>query len=425
MLSNNQFIIFLLERRNIWYKNCIIIIVLKKGRVFMTNKIIIIGTGAAGNAALEEIVKEKGSFDITVLSKESGISYYRPMLSEYIGLDTLPKRFYLHTPEWYAENNVTLMTDVAVKEILPDQNKVVLDDKSLQYDTLILATGSNNFIPPMPGASLEKVVSLRSLKDAERIKSLAKDSKKTVIIGGGLLGLELGWQLVQVGVAVDVVEMMDRLLPRQLDPEASALFEEKVAAAGINVLKGVQTKGITGTDTATGVELADGTVLDADFVAFSIGVRADVSLAKSSGIQTDRGILVDDHMRTNINNIFAAGDCAEYKGINYAIWPEAVDQGKVAGQNAIGKRSIYEPIIPFNIYHGMNMRLFSIGDVGGNPGLDYDTYVVKDDRHFEKYFFVDDTLVGGILLDDISKSSKLKNAMIKKESKKEFLESIE
>lgn len=397
----------------------------KKGRSMMSKKVVIIGNGAAGNAAAEEILKQNDSHEITIITKEASPIYYRPMLSEYVSEKELPKRFYLHDLNWYQENDITLTTSSVVKQILPEKNNVILDNgDKLHYDSLILCTGSSNFIPPMPGSDLKNVVSLRTFDDAEMIKSLARTHKKTVIIGGGLLGLELGWQLRKLNITVDVVEMMDRLLPRQLDLEASKLFEEKVLKTGINVLKGVQTKGIVGKEVVEGVELSDGTILEADFVIFSIGVRANTTLAKEAGINTDRGIIVDDFMKTSQSDIYAAGDCAEHKGVNYAIWPESVDQGKIAGLNAIGIRSVYEPVIPFNIYQGMNMRLFSIGDVGGNQGMDYDTHKIEDSKHFEKYFFVDDVLVGGILLDDISKSSKLKKALSNRVLKKDFIEAL-
>jgi NAD(P)H-nitrite reductase large subunit len=391
----------------------------------MSKKIIIVGNGAAGNAATEEILNQNGAHEITIITKEARPVYYRPMLSEYVSEENLPKRFYLHDLDWYKENHIILRTSSSVTKILPEAHEVILDNgDKLHYDSLILSSGSNNFIPPMPGANLKNVVSLRTFDDAETIKELASTSKKTVIIGGGLLGLELGWQLRKLDISVDVVEMMDRLLPRQLDLEASELFEEKVSKTGIKVMKGVQTKGIVGVDSAKGVELSDGTILEADFVIFSIGVRADTSLAKEAGLKIERGVVVDDFMRTSQADIYAAGDCAEHKGVNYAIWPESVDQGKIAGLNAIGIRSVYEPVIPFNIYQGMNMRLFSIGDVGGNPGIVYDTHKVEDDQHFEKYFFTDDLLVGGILLDDISKSSKLKKALSNRVRKKDFIDSL-
>lgn len=379
----------------------------------MKENLIIIGNGAAGNSALEAIVSHPHNFEITVITSESTPIYYRPMLSEYVSEPNIPKRFYLHDENWYNSHNVKVMYNTLVNAIDSQTQKITLEDSSiLSYDKLIITTGSKNFIPPLPGADKENVLNLRTLNDAEAIKSKAASSKSAVIIGGGLLGLELGWQLRKLNIEVTVLEMMQRLLPRQLDEEASELFEQKVSATGINVLKGVQTQEIYGDQSAAGVRLVSGEQIDADMVIFSIGIRADVQLAKTGNLKIERGIVVNDFMETTEKNIYAAGDCVEYAGVNYAIWPEAVEQGKVAGLNALGLRTVYEPVVPFNIYNGMNMRLFSIGDVGSNPANQYTIKKKGDSEAFEKYFFINNRLVGGILIGNISKSGNLKKAVV-------------
>lgn len=387
----------------------------------MKERIVIIGNGAAGNAALEEIISSKGDYDITVITAEKTPPYYRPMLSEYISVKEIPKRFYLHDHNWYKDNNIKILYGTEVTAIHTDaQTLSILDGDPIAYDKLLLCIGSHNFIPPIPGAELEHVMDLRHLEDAEILKSKAWNSKKAVIIGGGLLGLELGWQLRKLNVEVSVIEMMDRLLPRQLDTEASQLFEKKVLETGIKVIKGVQTHEIYGTSAAEGVKISSGESIDADFVVISIGIRAEVKLAQDAGLLINRGILVNDFMQTNIKNIYAAGDCAEHQGTNFAIWPEAVEQGKIAGLNMIDDKSVYTPVVPFNIYHGMNLRLFSIGDVGGNPANTYEVIRKGDDENFEKYFFLNDKIVGGVLMGNISKSSKLKKGVSESMTKTDF-----
>lgn len=391
----------------------------------MRKKILIIGNGASGNAALEEILQHPGKYEVTVITNENLPIYYRPMLSEYLSTQELPKRFFLHDQEWYANHDVQFITELMVTKISPDSKEATLNDGTLiPYDELILATGSNNFIPSMNGANLEGVFSLRTLADAHEIKTACASTSKVVIIGGGLLGLEMGWQLKKIGKDVTVVEMMPRLLPRQLDEDASELFEQKVLATGIKILKGVETKEILGTTKVTGVALGDATILEADMVLFSIGVRANTTLAKDAGALVERGIVVDDFMKTNLPDVYAVGDCAEHKGINYAIWPEAIAQGKVAGLNVMGHATVYEPVIPFHIYHGLNMRLFSIGDVGSNPALTYDCIIHNQDGNYERIFFVDDILVGAILIGNISKSSLLKKGLADKMTKMAYLENV-
>lgn len=378
----------------------------------MVKKIIIIGNGAAGNAALEELLKQDGDFDITVITKENADVYYRPMLSEYISEPATPKRFYLHDAEWYRSHKIKVLSTTTVISIDLLAKQIILSDLSrLDYDKLLIATGSYNFIPPTLGSELEGVYSLRTLADANFIKSSAKQCKNAVIIGGGLLGLELGWQLKKLNINVTVLEMQDRLLPRQLDEEASLFFEKKVLDAGINVLKQTELKEIIGDKKVSGALLKSGETLPCDMLLFSIGIRADIALAQTANLSTVRGIVVDEYLRTSNRDIYAAGDCAEYQGINYAIWPEAMLQGKIAGLNMAGVETLYGGLVPFNIYQGMNLRLFSMGDIGSNPALEYIIADYHRENHFERYFFVNNKIVGGIIIGDIAHSTLLKKSI--------------
>lgn len=391
----------------------------------MTSKIIIIGNGAAGISAAEEIRNNNKEVEVTIITDESTVAYYRPMLSEYISEEEVPKRFYLHTEEWYEEQDIKLLMNTKVDDIDPTNQKVQISTgKALDYDKLILATGSYNFIPPMAGTEKSNVMSLRTLKDADEIKAKVMTPKKVVIIGGGLLGLELGWQLIKLDCDVTVVEMMERLLPRQLDLEASKIFESKVLQTGIKVIKGVKTTALKGDANVTSVQLDNGVELSCDLLLCSIGIRAHTELASKADIEVNKGILVNEFMQTSNPNIYAAGDCVEYEGINYGIWPEATAQGKIAGKNVIGIEEAYETVLPFNIYSGMNMRLFSIGDVGSNPDKHYETINVGDSDNYETYYFEKGVFVGGVLIGDIKKSVRLKKALANKLPIDEFKATI-
>ena len=296
--------------------------------------------------------------------------------------------------------------------------------ENLSYDKLILSNGSYNFIPPIPGHEKKNVFSLRCLLDADIIKSKAKESNSAIIIGGGILGLEVGWQLRKCGLEITVLDIANRLLSVQLDKESSEIFEKKVLETGIKVIKNVKIDKLVGDNYANGVKLADGTELNADFIVISAGVRANVDLGKTANIEFNRGLIVNEKMETSVAEIYAAGDVAEFNGINYAIWPEAMEQGKVAGRNAIGIDSHYEQIIPSNIYMGMNLKLFSIGNVGNKENTEYDVVKNQENDYFEKFYFVNGYFVGGILIGSLSKSLKLKNALKSKFTKQEFIDSL-
>ncbi|GAU77104.1 NAD(P)/FAD-dependent oxidoreductase [Fusibacter sp. 3D3] len=390
-------------------------------------KVIVIGNGAAGISAVESLIENQVDthYDIKIITNEDASIYYRPMLSDYISQSALPNRFFLHPFAWYEENKIELIHGIPVVEILKAKKQIKLqDDRFLPYDKLIIATGSYNFIPPLEGVALPEVKSLRTLKDAEFIKKMVKPSKHAVVIGGGLLGLELGWQMIKLGLKVTVIEMMERLLPRQLDAEASGLFLEKVEATGMQIITGVGTDSILGDHHVEGIRLSNGKTITCDYVFISIGIKADIALAEQAGLEVGKGITVNAQMQTSDANIYAAGDCAEYDGINYGIWPEAVLQGKTAGLNIANQKTSYETLVPFNIYHGMNMRLFSIGDVGSLGEKAYEIIRFEYDDHFEKIFFKEGIITGGILIGNISKSAKLKSALFHKLTKEAFLESL-
>lgn len=189
-------------------------------------------------------------------------------------------------------------------------------------------------------------------------------------------------------------------------------------AQGISIFTGVQISAIEGEEHVTGVRLGDGTVIPAQLVIVSCGVRSNVQIAKEAGVDVDRAVIVDSHMATNIPDIYACGDCAQYEGINYAIWPQAVEQGKTAGANAAGEELTYATVPAALTFHGMNTALFSIGDNGGNPELVYRTVEFKDvsRKQYEKYYFRNNRLCGVILIGDVSKMGEMTEAVERRAS---------
>ncbi len=219
-----------------------------------------------------------------------------------------------------------------------------------------------------------------------------------------------------------VLELAPRLMGRQLDEGASQMMKSIIEAQGIAVHTGVQISAVEGEEHVTGVRLGDGTLLPAQLVILSCGVRSNIGIAKEAGIDTDRAVIVDSHMLTSNEDIYACGDCAQYEGINYAIWPQAVEQGKVAGANAAGESLTYTTVPAALTFHGMNTALFSIGDNGGNPDLVYRTVEFKDvsRKQYEKYYFRNNHLCGVILIGDVSKMGEMSDAIERRASFKEL-----
>lgn len=367
---------------------------------------IIIGNGAAGFYAADAIRQKDSKAYITMISDESYYSYYRPSLSEYLTKEIPDKKLYLKNKSWFEENNITLKLTAKVENILTKENKIVLSDgTSLKYDKLIFANGARNFIPPTPGADKNGVFSLRTINDADEIIRYAKNSKKAVVIGGGLLGLEAAWELQNLGLDVTVVEFFPRLLPRQLDKEGAEVFKNQISNCGVNVILGDSLVEILGNDKVTNIKLKSGNTLDTDMVLFSVGIRANKELAEKCGIKTDKSIVVNEKMETNMPNIYACGDVAELNGRNYGIWPAAVQMGKIAGGNASGDELIFKDFVSSTIFSSMNTNLFSSGYF--DDECDILPYKNEDTQVYKKLFFKNNKLVGCILLGDTSASIKI------------------
>jgi NAD(P)H-nitrite reductase large subunit len=212
-----------------------------------------------------------------------------------------------------------------------------------------------------------------------------------------------------MGLEISVVEIANRLLPRQIDERGAAIFEEAVKAKGIKLIKGCAAKEVYGHHKVEHLALGNGDVLEADVVIISAGILADTALAEQTGIECERSIVVDSHMRTNIVDIFAAGDVAQFEGVNYAIWPEAVEQGKVAGANAVGDELSYHGFIPSNVFNNLGVNVFSIGHVNLEGSQETTNLLFENPETgiYKRLLFKNNAMIGGILIGDNKQSKKL------------------
>jgi NAD(P)H-nitrite reductase large subunit len=336
------------------------------------------------------------------------------MLTKSIMAGLSAEQIAIQEDSWYEEQNIYQILDRSAVKIDADEKEVELSDGTrLKYTKLVYALGAECFVPPIPGADKEEVVTIRHLSDVEKTTALLEHTKNAVVIGGGVLGLEAAWELKKAKCQVTVLELAPQLMGRQLDEPAGELLKELAERAGVQIHTGVQIAAIEGDDHVTGVKLGDATVIPAELVIVSCGVRANTGLASQAGVAIDRAIVVDEQMRTNVENIYACGDCAQYKGANFAIWPEASEQGRVAGANAAGDEVEYKPEAAALSFHGMNTAIYALGDAGKNPNLLYKTVEFKDKGkgHYEKYYFLNNRLCGIILIGDVSKMAKLTEAV--------------
>ena len=386
--------------------------------------IIIIGASGAGMGAAVEIRKRNKVSDITILSKESVKGYFRPQLSKMLSdVRVTIESMSIKGDDWFKENNVKLMLNKVVERIDAENKKVILEDKGeIPYTKLIVASGAEVFVPPIAGKDKKGVFTLRYAKDGNEIKAYAKGKKTGAVIGGGVLGLEAANELKNLGLSVTVIEMADRILPRQLDHDASKILEQIVKNAGVTFLKGVGTKEIIGDEAVKGILIDNGEIINAEVVIVSTGVKANTKMAENTGIEIKRAIVVNEKMETAIHGIYACGDCAEYNGINYALWSEAIEQGKTAGINVIQGNYKYSTIIPSTTLNAFGSSVFSIGDIGSDPNIEYDTYEGNDRKSYIKLYFKNKVLSGGILIGDTSKTVELVEGFEKSKTMEEMIE---
>ncbi len=373
---------------------------------------LIIGNGAAGFYAADAIRKRNAKCTITMISSENSLTYYRPQLSDYLTASIPDSEFYVASQNWYEDNNIKVLLNSSVENIDSSKKIVFLNNGSkISYNKLILANGSSNFIPQIAGNDKKGVFTLKYLSDAEKLKKYINKSKNAVIIGGGLLGLEAAWEMKKAGLNVTVVEFADRLLSRQLDNEGSELFKKTVDLSGINIILDDCLEEIIGDDTVKSIKLKNNKIIDADLVLFSIGIRPNKSIGEKAGLQTNKGIIVNDKMETSVKDIYSCGDVSEFNDRIYGNWPAAVEMGTTAGANAAGDECYFADFVSSIIFSAMNIELFSCGSfTNSDKNLSFKN---PEKNIYQKLFFRDNKLIGGILIGDTKKAGKIITAIQK------------
>jgi nitrite reductase (NADH) large subunit len=373
---------------------------------------LIIGNGAAGNAAATAIREYDQKGQIHIFCKDNYPFYYVPALPEYLARAKDLDQFTIHDRGWYEKNRVDLHLKTEITRIDPEK-KVVETGKgeTYQYDKLLLATGSYSNVPPIKGADTEGVYTLKNFDDARTIRERAEKSRRVGLIGGGLLGLEAGNGLRKGGAKVTVVEFFPRLLPRQMDVPGAAILQKQLEEMGFAFFLGAVTEEIVRESGGLTLILKSGDRITVEMVLISAGVRPELTLAKSLGLEIDKGVKVDDAMRTSRPDIFAAGDLVEHRGRFYGIWPACMEQGKVAGAVMAGQEAVYEGTVPANTLKVAGIDLFSAVEIDAEDKLE--AVVSKDEarKTYRKFVIQDNVLVGAILLGDLRGSAEVQQAI--------------
>ncbi len=369
----------------------------------MQEKLILIGNGMAGIRTLEELLKlEPERYQITVFGAEPHPNYNRIMLSPVLAGEKTLNDIILNDRDWYAENHIQLITGDPVVRIDRTRREVVTQSgASAHYDRLLLATGSNPFIIPIPGHDKQGVIGFRDIADVEAMLSAAQTHAKAVVIGGGLLGLEAANGLLKNGMDVTVVHLLDSLMERQLDKPASALLKTSLEERGLHFMMEAQTAEILGDERVTGVRFADGAELAADLVVMAVGIRPNIQLAQAAGIHCERGIVVNDTLQTFDPRVYAVGECVQHRQTCYGLVAPLFDQAKVAA-NHLANLGIarYEGSVTSTKLKVTGIDLFSVGDFNEAEGDE--TLVLQDPGAgvYKKLVLRDDKIKGAVLYGD-------------------------
>jgi nitrite reductase (NADH) large subunit len=373
-------------------------------------KLVMVGNGMAGVRTLEELLKiAPDLYDISVFGAEPHANYNRILLSPVLAGEMTIQDIMLNDVDWYAENNIKLHLNKKIVKIDRRARKVIAADGTEEaYDRLLLATGSNPFMLPIPGKDLQGVLSYRDIHDTDGMIDAAKKYKHAVVIGGGLLGLEAANGLKLRGMDVTVVHLAEWLMERQLDKTAASMLQKSLEQKGLTFLLQKQTAELLGNaeGRVTSVKFKDGTEIPADLVVMAVGIKPNTELAESAGIHCSRGIVVNDTMQTYDPRVYAVGECVAHRGIAYGLVAPLFDMAKVCA-NHLGELGIgrYQGSVTSTKLKVTGIDLFSAGDFSG--GDDCEEILLHDaiGGVYKKLVIKNDQIVGSVLYGDTADGS--------------------
>ncbi|KPK00177.1 MAG: pyridine nucleotide-disulfide oxidoreductase [Desulfobacterales bacterium SG8_35] len=386
-------------------------------------KYLIIGNGVAGTTAAENIRANDATGEIIIVSDEDIPFYYRVRLPDYLGGGVAESELIAKKEAWYDEQKISLRLNTRITAAKPVLKHVLTaDGLDLAYDRLLLANGSHPFIPPITGSGMKGVFVLHTIHDVRQISQAAEKMSSVVIIGGGLLGLEAANALHKLGKSITVVEFFPRLLPRQLDNEGAARLQHFFEKMNFAFRLGATAREIAGGDGVKQVILEDGDVLEAEMVLISAGVRPNLELAKTLGLKTDKGVIVNQYMQTSQPDIYAAGDVIEFERRTYGIWPAAMEQGKIAGINISGGKVPYAGTILSNILKVAGIDLASAGEIDAENR--YMSKIRASEDMYKKVVIDNGRVIGCIMLGDRKNFNRINKAINTGENILEELDSL-
>ncbi|HEV2599826.1 nitrite reductase large subunit NirB [Sphingopyxis sp.] len=369
--------------------------------------LVVIGNGMAGCRAVEELLsRDPNRYRVTIFGAEPRVNYNRIMLSPVLAGEKCFDDIVINDAAWYADNGIALVAGDPVA-VIDRTAKTVTTRSGLveSYDKLLIATGSDPFIIPVPGKDLPGVIAFRDMDDVDTMLAAADAGGDAVVIGGGLLGLEAAHGLSLRGMKVTVIHLMPTLMERQLDEAAGWLLKNALEARGQTILTGADTAEIVGNGKVEGVELKDGTLIPASLVVMAVGIRPSVALARDAGLAVGRGIQVDDHMVTSDPAVLAVGECVEHDGQVYGLVAPLWDMCRSLADGLVEQHSGYRGSVTSTKLKVSGIDVFSAGDFSGGDGCE--DIVLRDASRgvYKRVIVKDDRIVGAVLYGDTADGS--------------------
>jgi nitrite reductase (NADH) large subunit len=364
-------------------------------------RVVVIGNGIAGVTCADHVRRRHPGVEIDLIADEVHQVYNRMAITRLIYGRSAMQGLYLLPDNWWDVNAVTPWLNTRAAAIDVDAHAVLLGTgERLEYDRLVLATGSSGYVPPLTGYGAAGSFVLRTADDAFAIRAFVQEcqARSAVVAGGGLLGLEAAYALHKLGVHVTVLERSPSLLRRQLDARAGELLRGYLEGLGIAVLVQAETSEVSANGRVNGARLRDGRSLETDVFLVAAGITPNVTLAREAGLDVNRGVIVDDELRTSAENVWAVGDVAEHRGQILGLWPTAVDQAEVAAQNLLGATEVYEGTLPVTMLKVVGVQLTSIGRI---EQVDGDEAIALEDaaeHRYRKLLIEPDGRIAGAIL---------------------------
>ncbi|MFT4584606.1 MAG: nitrite reductase (NADH) large subunit [Gammaproteobacteria bacterium] len=370
------------------------------GELAMREKLVVIGNGMAPGRVLDNLLEAAPNrYEITIFNSEPRVNYDRIMLSPVLSGEREFEDIIIHPEDWYADHGITLHKNKPIIDINREAQRVsALDGATANYDRLLIATGSNPIVIPLPGCELPGVLCYRDLDDVNAMLAASERGGCAVVIGGGLLGLEAAAGLHARGMQVSVIHLSDTLMDRQLDSAAGYLLQQAIEKRGIVVHTQANTRAIVGTNKVAAVELDDGTRIAADIVVMAVGIRPNTELAEAAGLAVNRGIVVDDSMRTSDERIFAVGECVEHRNQCYGLVAPLYEMAKVVAERLLDSdNATYLGSTTSTKLKVTGIDLFSAGDFADGEGRE--EIVLRDAAKgvYKRLVLQDEKIIGVVL----------------------------